>query len=66
MKKLTYLLILLAAMSGAAVYAGSLNSFVCFADEYDADEDDADEDDDMYDEDADEDDADEEDADEED
>lgn len=65
MKKLTYLLILLAAMSGAAVYAGSLNSFVCFADEYDADDEDMDEDD-MDEDDMDEDDMDEEDADEED
>ncbi|GEM_PF-3822560 len=63
MKKLTYLLILLAAMSGAAVYAGSLNSFVCFADEYDMDEDDMDEED-MDEEDMDEDDMDEDDGDE--
>ncbi len=61
MKKLTYLLILLAAMSGAAVYAGSLNSFVCFSDEYDNDEDN---DEDMDEDDMDEDDMDEEDNDE--
>lgn len=60
MKKLTYLLMLLAALSGAAVYAGSLNnSFVCFGDEEDWSDDE-----DMDDEDMDEDDADDEDADE--
>lgn len=64
MKKLTYLLMLLAALSGAAVYAGSLNNaFVCSEDDW-ADEEDADEDE--YDDEADEDDADEEDADEDD
>jgi hypothetical protein len=65
MKKLTYLLILLAAMSGAAVYAGSLNSFVCFNDEYDADDEDMDEND-MDDEDMDDEDMDDEDMDDED
>lgn len=64
MKKLTYLLILLAAMSGAAVYAGSFNnSFVCFEDDWSDDEDmdDEDMDDEDQDEDQDEDDADDED-----
>jgi hypothetical protein len=57
MKKLTYLLILLAAISGAAVYAGNLNAinnnFVCLEDDEewsDDEEDMSDEDEDMSDE----------------